>query len=117
MHVSGKLPLGFYNSNVHHIIDQADLTRIPRSLAITPSQSRNMDFAHVTTVCYDYTMHALKSMASLANKPFRFIYVSGILIERDQTKELPYLAEYRHMRVCFFFSLFDFCFYVILFAH
>ncbi|QKX64642.1 uncharacterized protein TRUGW13939_11818 [Talaromyces rugulosus] len=68
------------------------------SLAITPSQSRNMDFAHVTTVCYDYTIHALKSMAALANKPFRFIYVSGILIERDQTKELPYLAEYRHMR-------------------
>jgi hypothetical protein len=60
-----------------------------------------MDFAHVTTVCYDYTIHALKSMAALANKPFRFIYVSGILIERDQTKELPYLAEYRHMRVRF----------------
>ncbi|GAM35248.1 hypothetical protein TCE0_017f03433 [Talaromyces pinophilus] len=69
-----------------------------RSLAITPSQSRNMDFAYVTEVCHDYTIHALESMVAVANKPFRFIYVSGILIERDQTKELPYLAEYRHMR-------------------
>ncbi|CRG83419.1 hypothetical protein PISL3812_00770 [Talaromyces islandicus] len=85
-----------YPESLQNIIKGADACIW--SLAITPSQSRNMDFAHVTTVCYDYTLHALKSMAVLANKPFHFIYVSGVLIERDQTKELSYLAEYRHMR-------------------
>jgi hypothetical protein len=41
-------------------------------------------------------------MAAVGNKPFRFVYTSGVTIERDQTKSLPFLAEYRLMRVCLF---------------
>ncbi|KAK0510509.1 hypothetical protein JMJ35_006941 [Cladonia borealis] len=32
-------------------------------------------------------------MASVANKPFRFIYTSGVTIERDQGKSLPFLSD------------------------
>jgi hypothetical protein len=70
-----------------------------RSLAVTPSQSRSMDFAQVTTICHDYTINGIQNMIKAANKPFRFVYVSGILAERDQSKILPSLGEYRHLRV------------------
>ncbi|CRG89505.1 hypothetical protein PISL3812_06541 [Talaromyces islandicus] len=68
------------------------------SLAVTPSQSRSMDFAEVTTICHDYTINGIQNMIKVVNKPFRFIYVSGILTERDQNKVLPYMGEYRHLR-------------------
>ena len=61
-----------------------------------------MDFAEVTKVNSDYTLNDLSQMAILANKPFRFVYVSGVTIERDQSKSLPFLAEYRLMRVRLF---------------
>lgn len=70
-----------------------------RTLAVTPSQSKEMDFGDVTKICSDYTINGLTNMAALANKPFRFVYTSGVLIERDQSKSLPLLAEYRLMRV------------------
>ncbi|KUJ07722.1 NAD(P)-binding protein [Mollisia scopiformis] len=68
------------------------------SLAVTPSKSREMDFAYVTKICSDYTINGLKNMAAVANKPFRFVYVSGVTIERDQSKSLTFLADYRLMR-------------------
>ncbi|KAL8984099.1 MAG: hypothetical protein Q9205_001837 [Flavoplaca limonia] len=37
-------------------------------------------------------------MAAHASKPFRFIYTSGVTVERDQEKTLPFLSEYRLMR-------------------
>ena len=58
-----------------------------------------MDFADVTTICSDYTINGLVNMTALANKPFRFIYTSGVMIERDQEKSLPFLSSYRLMRV------------------
>ena len=61
-----------------------------------------MYFAEVTKVNSDYTLNGLSQMAILANKPFRFVYVSGVTIERDQSKSLPFLAEYRPMRVRLF---------------
>lgn len=73
-----------------------------RALAVTPSQAKEMDFADVTTICSDYTINGLVNMAALANKPFRFIYTSGVMIERDQEKSLPFLSDYRLMRVCNF---------------
>lgn len=60
-----------------------------------------MDFADVTKICSEYTMNGLKNMFTVANKPFRFIYVSGVTVERDQTKSLTFLADYRLMRVRF----------------
>ncbi|KAH8698672.1 hypothetical protein BGW36DRAFT_376574 [Talaromyces proteolyticus] len=68
------------------------------SLAVTPTKSRSMDFADVTTICHDYTVNGMQIMAAVANKPFRFVYVSGVLIERDQSKVLPHMGEYRLMR-------------------
>lgn len=59
-----------------------------------------MDFADVTTICSDYTINGLVNMAALANKPFRFIYTSGVMTERDQEKSFPFLSDYRLMRVC-----------------
>ena len=70
-----------------------------RVLAVTPSQSKDMDFADVTTICSDYTISGLTNMAAHASKPFRFVYTSGVTVERDQQKLLPFLSEYRLMRV------------------
>ncbi|PQE21333.1 hypothetical protein CJF32_00006475 [Rutstroemia sp. NJR-2017a WRK4] len=67
------------------------------TLAITPSKAEDMDFAEVTKVNYDYTINGLQNMLAVAYKPFRFIYTSGALIERDQNKTLTILGDYRHM--------------------
>lgn len=82
-----------------------------RTLAVTPSRSREMDFTDVTEICFDYTINGLTNMTALANKPFRFVYTSGILIERDQSKSLPMLGDYRLMRVWFPSHLFISCSY------
>jgi hypothetical protein len=70
-----------------------------RTLAVTPRKSRAMDPKEVETICFDYTVNGLRTMAALANKPFRFVYTSGLLVERDQSKSLWFLANYRLMRV------------------
>jgi nucleoside-diphosphate-sugar epimerase len=76
------------------------------NLAVTPTRSMDMDFSEVTRVCHDYTMNGIRNMAAVANKPFRFIFTSGIAVERDQGKDIHSqpLAEYRRMRVCQSFS-------------
>jgi hypothetical protein len=62
-----------------------------------------MDPAEVTKICYDYTLNGLEEMARVANTntntPFRFVYTSGVAAERDQTKTLELLGDYRLMRV------------------
>ncbi|EHL02016.1 hypothetical protein M7I_1967 [Glarea lozoyensis 74030] len=98
---------GPYPENVRETIKEADaciwtrLTNSHRTLAVTPSAAKKMDFAEVTKICSDYTTVGLETMASLAHKPFRFVYTSGVLIERDQTKSLAFLSDYRLMRVKF----------------
>ncbi|OAX82054.1 hypothetical protein ACJ72_03596 [Emergomyces africanus] len=68
------------------------------TLAVTPTKSKEMDFAEVTKICSDFTLNGLHNIAVLANNPFRFVYVSGVTVERDQTKSLWFLADYRLMR-------------------
>ncbi|CAL8578623.1 hypothetical protein XPA_004390 [Xanthoria parietina] len=68
------------------------------ALGVTPTQSKDMDFAAVTTICHDYTLNALTNMTAHARNPFRFIYTSGVAAERDQAKTPPFLAEYLLMR-------------------
>ncbi|KAL8918192.1 MAG: hypothetical protein Q9172_005534 [Xanthocarpia lactea] len=82
-----------YQESVIRHVQDADA-----ALAVTPSQSKDMDFADVTAICYDYTMNGLTNMAAHVSKPFRFIYTSGVTVERDQEKTLPFLSEYRLMR-------------------
>ncbi|PVI04899.1 NAD(P)-binding protein [Periconia macrospinosa] len=69
-------------------------------LAVTPTKSKDRDFGEVTKVCLDYTKNGLENLAALAStdKPFRFIYTSGVAVERDQTKPLDVLSDYRLMR-------------------
>ncbi|EPE28036.1 NAD(P)-binding Rossmann-fold containing protein [Glarea lozoyensis ATCC 20868] len=87
---------GPYPENVRETIKEADACIW--TLAVTPSAAKKMDFAEVTKICSDYTTVGLETMASLAHKPFRFVYTSGVLIERDQTKSLAFLSDYRLMR-------------------
>ncbi|KAH7410505.1 hypothetical protein DE146DRAFT_361074 [Phaeosphaeria sp. MPI-PUGE-AT-0046c] len=58
-----------------------------------------MEFEELIKICYGYTVNGIKNIVSMANKPFRFIYTSGVTVERDQTKILPFLHDYRLMRV------------------
>jgi hypothetical protein len=58
-----------------------------------------MSFDEVTKICYEYTVNGLNNMVPVTNMPFRFIYTSGVTVERDQTKTLPFLHDYRLMRV------------------
>ena len=73
-----------------------------RTLAVTPSKSRGIDFAEVTKICSNYSINGLTNMAALANTPFRFVYTSGFLVERNESKDLSNLgpmADYFIMRV------------------
>ncbi|KAF2801803.1 putative nucleoside-diphosphate-sugar epimerase [Mytilinidion resinicola] len=67
-------------------------------LAITPAKSKAYVFDQVRKVCLDYTVAGIREMSTVANKPFRFIYTAGAMTERDQTKKLALLGEYRLMR-------------------
>ena len=61
-----------------------------------------MDFEIVRRVCQDYTLTGAKAMTeargSITSPPFRFIYMSGVSAERDQTKTPGYMAQYSLMR-------------------
>ncbi|KAJ9296198.1 hypothetical protein DTO271G3_5339 [Paecilomyces variotii] len=72
-------------------------------LAVTPSKSKTMPWEEVRKICYDYTVKGLETIAQLprdtsAGKPLRFIYTSGAMSERDQSKKPWLLGDYRLMR-------------------
>ena len=56
-------------------------------------------------ISIDYTLAAAKAFsqdpANGAAKKFRFVYCSGAAAERDQTKTLWFMQDYRRIRVCF----------------
>lgn len=58
----------------------------------------------------DYTMAAVKALKSTLEdgQQFRFVYISGSLVETDQSKKLWLMGDLRHMRVCLSFSFFVF---------
>lgn len=49
----------------------------------------------------DYTMAAVKSLQSTMKEGqhFRFVYVSGSLVERDQSRTIWLMGDMRRMRV------------------
>lgn len=60
-------------------------------------------------VSVDYTMAAARAftLQQAAGRKMRFLYVSGFVAERDQTKSLWYMGDYRRIRVSFpFFPFF-----------
>ncbi|CAG8953595.1 hypothetical protein HYFRA_00010054 [Hymenoscyphus fraxineus] len=85
-----------YPESVKEVIRDADACIW--TLAVTPSASRNMGVEEVSRVCHEFTIQGLRHMAECARRPFRFVYTSGVTIERDQSKELAFLMEYRRMR-------------------
>ncbi|KAF7563554.1 hypothetical protein G7046_g565 [Stylonectria norvegica] len=69
------------------------------TIAITPSKSKSFAFSEVKRICQDSTIAGFKAIhASGTSRPFRFIYMSGIGAERDQTKTPDWMPEYSLMR-------------------
>jgi hypothetical protein len=59
-----------------------------------------MDWDYVKHICQDCTLVGLKAIRDAGpSKPFRFVYMSGALAERDQTKTPRFKPEYSLMRV------------------
>lgn len=71
------------------------------TIAITPSKSSIYPWEEVVRICQTSTMNGLRAMHDAGTaKPFRFIYMSGVAAERDQTKTPSFKPQYSLMRVC-----------------
>ncbi|KAJ9610681.1 hypothetical protein H2200_005458 [Cladophialophora chaetospira] len=72
------------------------------TLAVTPSKSRSLPWDEVLKTCHDYTMEGLKAIFETRGSgkatPLRFLYMSGVAAERDQTKTPKFMAQYTLMR-------------------
>ncbi|KIH87670.1 hypothetical protein SPBR_05245 [Sporothrix brasiliensis 5110] len=73
------------------------------TVAITPSKSSAYPFDEVRRVCQTSTLAGLRAIyaargGSTKTSPFRFMYMSGIAAERDQTKTPSFKPEYTLMR-------------------
>ncbi|KAH8602294.1 hypothetical protein B0O99DRAFT_499704 [Bisporella sp. PMI_857] len=72
------------------------------TIAITPSGLNKMPFEEVREICLGYTVKGLETIAQLPRestaRPFRFIYISGVNAERDQSKKPWVLGDYCLMR-------------------
>ncbi|CAK7215455.1 hypothetical protein SEUCBS140593_002540 [Sporothrix eucalyptigena] len=69
------------------------------TVAITPSKSSTYCFDELRRVCQTSTLVGLRTIHNAgAHKPFRFMYMSGINAERDQTKTPRFKPEYSLMR-------------------
>ncbi|CAK7225287.1 hypothetical protein SCUCBS95973_005813 [Sporothrix curviconia] len=69
------------------------------TVAITPSKSSAYPFKEVRRICQSSTLAGLRAIHGAgSNRPFRFLYMSGIAAERDQTKKPPFKPEYSLMR-------------------
>jgi hypothetical protein len=67
-----------------------------------------MEFEKVHRICHDYALLGLKTMVEARGNPaapFRFLYMSGVSAERDQTKTPGWMAQYSLMRVSRHISL------------
>lgn len=76
-------------------------SRCYRTVAVTPAKTKGMTPEDVRKACHDYTLAGLQTIwSSEPLRPFRFLYMSGAVAERNQSKQLPWvMAEYRLMRV------------------
>lgn len=68
-------------------------------LCRTLGKARMPDNEIARRVSLDYTLAAAQVFQETCQKPFRFIYCSGAAAERDQTKPLWFMQEYRRIRV------------------
>jgi hypothetical protein len=95
------------------VSDQLTKTKhVYRTVAITPTKSRMYNVAEVKRVCQENTIIGLRTIleARPNMNPFRIIYMSGAIVERDQTKKPEgMLGDYMLMRVScrLYHSLYD----------
>ncbi|EXJ53443.1 uncharacterized protein A1O5_13311 [Cladophialophora psammophila CBS 110553] len=73
------------------------------TLAITPGKSTGIPWDEVYRVCHEYTMAGLEAIfeargSGTKSTPFRFLYMSGMAAERDQTKTPTFMPKYCLMR-------------------
>ncbi|OAP56501.1 hypothetical protein AYL99_09680 [Fonsecaea erecta] len=73
------------------------------TLAITPSKSKSKPWDEVYRVCHEYTLVGLEAICEARSSasrstPFRFLYMSGMAAERDQTKPPMFMPKYCLMR-------------------
>jgi hypothetical protein len=75
------------------------------ALGLRPSQAFNNESARCVSV--DYLAAAATAFTGASNgrertsgTRFRFVYISGAGVERDQGKSLRFLGKFRRLRVC-----------------
>ena len=63
---------------------------------------RNPDIETTRRINVDYTMATANTFKSFGSEPtpFRFVYVSGLMVEKDQEKNLWFGSAPRKIRVC-----------------
>ncbi|KXX79209.1 hypothetical protein MMYC01_203694 [Madurella mycetomatis] len=73
------------------------------TIAITPSQLKTTPWEQTVKVCRDYAIRGIETISQLPRhsqnqKPLRFVYISGINAERDQSKKPMILGDYCLLR-------------------
>lgn len=63
-------------------------------------------FEEVSKISKDYAVHGQKLLCELraASKPLKFVYMSGVAGERDQSKRPWLMGKHVLMRVCLKFT-------------
>lgn len=85
----------------------ADQTLNPndRTIALIPSKYRSVPADQAAKICRDYAVYGIEAMSNLPraegsnnSKPFRFVYFSGSVAERDPSKKPLVMGDYLLLR-------------------
>ncbi|KAJ6096072.1 hypothetical protein N7486_006818 [Penicillium sp. IBT 16267x] len=68
------------------------------TIGLIPSMVPKRDDGTAKRVSIEYTLTAARVFQDVCEKPFRFVYVSGAAAERDQSKSLWIMQDYRRIR-------------------
>ncbi|KAJ5648143.1 hypothetical protein N7490_004515 [Penicillium lividum] len=68
------------------------------TIGLTPGKVPRRDDGTAQRVNIEYTLTAARVFHEVCQKPFRFVYVSGAGAERDQSKSLWVMQDYRRLR-------------------
>jgi hypothetical protein len=72
-----------------------------RSIGVPPTQALANDLDYVKRVCQDYPLNLMQNIIhARAGKPFRYVHVSGVICQRDQTKRPLWKPDYCLLGVC-----------------
>ncbi|KAJ5785470.1 uncharacterized protein N7503_010682 [Penicillium pulvis] len=68
------------------------------TIGLIPSKVPKRDDGTAKRVSIEYTLTAARVFQEVCGKPFRFVYISGAGTERDQSKSLWIMQDYRRLR-------------------